>query len=144
MTKLRRVQSLLEGMIAGAQSTERLMVRCLCVKARVIDSANQVPRCVHVGNSYQQGVEIAKNYALWPLEVLVSSHVPAIDQLTFRGDVPSWKFKVTIQPSRGATEEVESFDCKANHRDREAITIDVLTNSGHSDATDLDVSIGDG
>jgi hypothetical protein len=96
---------------------------------------------LQVNGNYGHAVELYKNFALWPLQLMVSSDIASEDQIGFVNDSKHWDFSVELHPNRGHSEQTRLLKClkRTSGRDQISVTISINENSQERVTIDLDI-----
>lgn len=91
-----------------------LLFDAILVRIRVCDSQQRDQRKLRPESLYLHGVELVRNYSLWPYNVSVSSESVNAKQLKFILDgarVPSWQYSAVLYPDAGDGERQAVVEC---------------------------------
>lgn len=119
----------------------RLVKKVLLVRTRAIAQASQTTSKLKRGESYGFGVELARNYSLWPLDVYVSNKVSSVNHISFREGANCWDFVRELLPNRGLPEEIQLLICHKANASSAFIRTEILLSTGQSDALTLELEL---
>jgi hypothetical protein len=125
----------------GLLTQVRLVKKVLLVRTRAIAQASQTTNKLRRGESYGFGVELARNYSLWPLDVYVSSEVSSIEHISFRDLSKSWDLVRELLPNRGLPEEIQLLLCHKSNATSAFIRTEILLSNDAFDALTLELEI---
>lgn len=115
------------------------------LRTRIVGSGSEQSLSVlKVNGSYGHGVELYRNFALWPVQVTVSTDLKADDQLKFDRDDPvHWAFTAELYPNRGAVEQTRLMKCCSLTSGRAQVVVTIRTNANFSDWVSISLTIED-
>jgi hypothetical protein len=123
---------------------DRLIFGAVHVRSRVIDEDGDAVEKIAPGQSYGHGIEIVKNYALWPYDLNVQTVVQNNNQLAFIDHgtpKPSWGFKSFVPANHGIGEHVMLLGCIAKVTNKDFLSTTVTFGGPHVDTLTLEVEL---
>jgi hypothetical protein len=118
---------------------ETLILRVLLVRNRVITGDGRATVEIVAGSSYGHGVELVRNYALWPITVYVNNRTSAVHLANFNPGNAEWGFTAELLPNHGTTEVRQLLTCHSSAAPTVEIRTEYLLSSGESDASTLEL-----
>jgi hypothetical protein len=123
-------------------SQETLILRALLVRSRVITGDGDATTVIVEGRSYGHGIELVRNYALWPITAYVNSRVSSVATASFAPPNPDeWGFIAELLPNHGYDETRQLITCKSSRMSQVEIRTEFLLASGESDTSTLKVKV---
>jgi hypothetical protein len=122
---------------------EQFVFNTVLVRSHVVDQSQRAVDELRVGNTYGHVVEISRNYALWPVDLGVSTSVRDLAQLAFIADgleKQDWGFQTVLEPNHGDGKRVAILVCKDKKSSKEMLRTTVAM-SGRSDLLLLEVDV---
>ena len=114
------------------------------LRTRIVGRGDAALSTLRVNANYGHGVELYRNFALWPIRVSVSTDLDADNQLKFDRDDPArWGFTVELYPNRGAAEQTRLMKCCARTSGRAQVVVNIKTNANLSDWVAISLKIED-
>jgi len=123
---------------------DRLIFGSVHVRSRIIDQGGGVVKKLAPGQNYGHGIEVLRNYALWPYDLNIQTDLQNNYQLAFIEEGKqklSWGFKAFVPANHGIGEHVVLMECIAKRTNKDLLSTTISFGGPYVDKLPLEVEL---